>query len=421
MAYFDQLMLSENSFLDDCVIGTYLFETDEKDAYKKAAAMASEQSTGTWLRVPGEDADMLAKYEGKVVNVFEIPDIENVNDRTSEMRTLIIQLAFPWNNFGAQMPMLFTTVFGNISGMGKIKLLDIHFPKECANQYPGPKFGIKGLRKLLGVEKRPLLNNMIKPSTGIPPEKSAELLYNAAVGGADIMKDDEVMGDRDFSPALKRLEACMKAIKRVEEETGEKKLYCLNITDDADRCIKKAHDAIDAGANALMVNYLTLGFGTMCALARDKKINVPILAHLDHGGAFYGSPWHGMSSNLIYGKLARLSGIDMLAIPTPYGKFALSHEKYMKIILGLRSKFHDVKPTFPLTGGAIKQPHLPQFIEELGYDFIIGAGGAIHGHPMGSTAGSKSFRQGLDLMMTEGNLDRASEFPELKVAMEKWG
>jgi len=214
----------------------------------------------------------------------------------------------------------------------------------------------------------------------------------------------------------------MKKLREAEKATGEKKLYAVNVTDEPERCIQKAEAAVDSGANAIMVNYLPAGIGLISSLARNPKINVPILAHLDFGGAFYASPRHGISSPLLYGKLARLAGVDLLTIPTPYGKFALTYEKYMRIVLGLRSPLYDKNRTFPIVGGAIKQGHLPQLFEDLGTDFIVGAGGAIHAHPMGPTAGAKAFRQGIDLIMKQGQFDGAeNKYPELKAAIDLWG
>ena len=165
----DQFVLPENPALENHQVATYLLHTDTEDILKLAAMMAAEQTTGTWVRVPGETREMLHRHRGKILNCWEIPDVEIVNLREGDLRSHVIQIAYPWENFGAQLPMLLTTVFGNISMMGDIKLIDLSFPRELAEQLPGPKFGINGIRELLGVPERPLLNNMIKPSTGIPP------------------------------------------------------------------------------------------------------------------------------------------------------------------------------------------------------------------------------------------------------------
>jgi 2,3-diketo-5-methylthiopentyl-1-phosphate enolase len=420
----DHFILPESPDAEDYLIGTYLLRKELKDPeeiLKLAVMMAAEQTTGTWIRVPGENADVIERFRGKVLSIYEIPDTEQFTNSPEGARTFIIRLGFPWQNFGPQIPMMLTTIFGNISMIGDIKLLDVQFPKNFVKQFPGPRFGIRGIRKLLGVPARPLLNNMVKPSTGITPEQGAELLYQAASGGTDIIKDDEVLGNTELSPVLQRVERYMPQLRKAEKETGEKKLYAVNVTDEPEKCIKLAEAAVDNGASAILVNFLPAGLGLITSLCRNPKIKVPILAHLDFGGALYASPWHGISSALLYGKLARLAGVDLLCIPTPYGKFSLNYTKYIQIVHGLRSPFHDMPGVWPIAGGAIKQGHIPKLFNDLGFDFIIGAGGAIHAHPMGAAAGARAFRQGIDLMMKYGRLESEELGQELRVAIEAWG
>ena len=414
--------LPEEIDSDRTVVATYLLRSPEKHILAQVASMAVEQTTGTWVKVPGETHNLTRRHQGKVVGLWEVPDVETERRDTDQERTHVFQIAYPVENIGCQIPMLLTTVFGNISMMGDIKLLDLALPRKFVDGLPGPQFGVAGIRKLLGIPERPLLNTMIKPSTGITPEQGAELFYQAALGGTDIIKDDEVLGDTDFSPVLKRVELYMKRVEQVYRETGHRVLYAVNVTDEPERCINKAIAAVKNGANALMVNYLPVGMAILSSLARNPKIHVPILAHLDFGGALCGSPYHGLSSHLIYGKLARLAGVDMLTIPTPYGKFVISREKYLKIILALRSPISGKERVWPIAGGGVKQGHLPRLFEDLRKDFIVGAGGAIYAHPNGPTAGARAFRQGIDLLLTHGAFDQSvNDFPELKAALDRWG
>jgi 2,3-diketo-5-methylthiopentyl-1-phosphate enolase len=415
---FDRFMLPEQVG-EDHLLASYLAHSSTDNGMKLAASLASEQTTGTWVEVPGGEAELLARHAGQVVAVQEVPSHET-GARSGE-RCFLIQIAYPWRNFGPQLPMLLTTVFGNISMFGKIKLLDIQVPKALSEALPGPRFGIEGIRELLGVPDRPLLNTMIKPSIGLTPEQGAELLYRAAVGGTDIIKDDEVLADTGVSPFLRRLSAYLRKLERAESETGEKKLYAINVTDEPARSLEKAEAAVQSGARAVMVNYLPSGLGLVSSLARSPRVKVPILGHLDFGGALYASPFHGVSSALLYGKLPRLAGIDLLTIPTPYGKFDLSLEKYLGIVLGLRRPLHRIRRTFPIAGGGIRQGDLPRLLQDLGPEFIIGAGGAIYAHPMGATAGARAFRQSIEVLMRGDEFRALDRYPELKAALEKWG
>ncbi len=405
------------------VIATYYLETGRgADIVKKISAIAVEQTTGTWVPVPEETPEMREKHVAKVVGIYEVPGHEFEVPGNLEARQFIFQLAYPAVNFGPQIPMLLSTVIGNISMSGKLKLLDLKFPKSFLKSFKGPKFGTQGIRELLGIPERPLLNNMIKPCTGYTPEVGARLFSQAIRGGVDIVKDDELIADPPFCPMVERVKLYMAEARRYYEETGNKVLYTVNITDRADKVKENAKRALDAGANALMINYLTAGITALQSLAEDPEINVPILAHLDFAGTMYESPYSGLSSYLILGKLARLAGADIVVYPSPFGKFPFLRERYLQIGHHLLGKWLHFKPTFPMPGGGVMPAVVPAIIRDLGKDCILGAGGAIHGHPMGPVAGGKAMRQAIDAALQGIPLREAAEqHPELKSAIEAWG
>lgn len=408
---------------EEYIVATYLIEVATSgNALSKAAAIAIEQSTGTWLDVPEETPEVRQKYAGKVLSVFGVPDYEYGFPKDVENRLVIVKIGFPHVNFGNQIPMLLTTVFGNVAAQGRIRLLDVEFPRKYLAQFKGPKYGIDGIRKIINVYDRPLLNNMIKPCTGITPEVGAKLAYEAAVGGCDFIKDDELIGGGViYSKIEDRVKSFMKALKRADEEKGEKTLYTVNITDRFDRMLENAKRAIDAGANALMVNFLTAGFGAVQALAEDPNINVPILGHEDFLGALMGSPYNGVSSPVI-AKLARLSGLDATLAVTPFGKHPWLTEKATRWIQVLRANMGNIKPSLPLLGGGIFTGTVPVHVDAFGNDCIIGVGGAIHGHPMGATAGARAFRKAIDAAIQGQSLEEAAaSCEELKIALDMWG
>ncbi len=415
---FPEVCLSE-----DYVIATYFIESRTKDAVKLAVAVADEQTTGTWVSVPGETDKVKIEYGGKVLNVFEVPDYEFELPKDTDERKYIIQIGYPAHNFGPQIPMLYTAVIGNIANSGKLKLLDLTFPESFVKGFKGPKFGIDGLRKLLNVPKRPFVNNMIKPCTGWTPDVGAAMCYEVAKGGVDIIKDDElIMADPDFCPLQERVKQIMASLKRAREETGEDTLYTVNITDHVRKIRDNALRAIDAGANALMLNIYTLGFSAAQMIFEDPEINVPILAHVDFSGAMFGSPYNGISSPLLMGKLARMIGSDMAIITTPYGKFPVMHNKYMMQVNNARMELFGLKQMLPMLSGGTTQPVVAQTMNELGNDICMAAGGAIHGHPMGAEAGARSMRQAIDATMQGIALEvYAKDHVELLEALKKWG
>jgi 2,3-diketo-5-methylthiopentyl-1-phosphate enolase len=407
---------------DDYVIGTYLVSYPaELPLPVVAPLLAVEQSTGTWVSVPGETPEVRCQHVAKVVGVYEMPDYEAMLPPDLGDRKWFVQIAYPEVNIGEQIPMLLTTVVGNISMGGDIKLLDIRLPRKFVKGFKGPKFGIEGVRKVLGVYDRPLLNNMIKPCTGYTCELGAELFRKAALGGCDIVKDDELIADASFNSALGRVKSYMEIENQVYEETGERTLYTVNITDNIPKVFKNARKAVELGANAIMINYVAVGFPVMQALAEDKNINVPILAHMDVAGALYMSPYHGMSSHLVLGKLPRLAGADVVVIPAPYGKAPVIDYKFKNAARNLSFPLYDLKPTFPMASGGITPSMVPQVMSDLGNDIVIGSGGGIHAHPNGPVAGGKAFRLAIDATMKGIPVaEYAKENEDLDLALKIW-
>lgn len=407
---------------EDYVIATYLIGTErDVDIFKYAQGIAFEQTTGTWVRVPWETEDLRETHGGKVVGIYEVPAHECTIPKGMEERQFIVRLAYPVINLGSNFPLLLTTVAGEISSHGRIKLLDLEFPKRYAEMYKGPRFGIDGVRKILGVFDRPLLLNMIKPCTGFSPEVGAKLLYEVGKGGADIIKDDELIVDPPFCPLKVRVKKYMEQCKRIYEEIGRVVLYTPNITDRPDKILDHAREAIDAGAKGLMISYLPAGFSSIQVLVESRDIQVPLLGHSGFSGLLYESPSSGMSSALLQGKLPRLLGLDMVLVLNPYAQFPVLRDQYLKICRLLQAPFFDLKPGFPMIGGGVHPGRVTEIINDIGKDCIIGAGGAIHGHPLGPMAGAKAFSQALEATRSGMKLEEAAtRCEELRIALSTW-
>lgn len=416
------IAMMEDIDTDKFMIATYLVTyPSEIPVAKLAPVLAIEQSTGTWVPVPGETPEVRQKHIAKVVSIYEVPDYEYVVPADTKFRTYIIQIAYPIVNFGSQLSMMLSTVIGNISLAGEIKLLDLYLPKNYVDGFQGPKFGVEGIRKLLNIPKRPILNNMIKPCTGYTAEVGAELFREAATGGVDIIKDDELIANASFNTIEERVKLYMQVEKEVYEEKGEKTIYLVNVTDDIPQVFENAKRAVELGCNGIMVNFVATGIPVLRALAEDPDINVPILAHMDVAGAYHMSPQYGMSSHIMLGKLARLAGADIVVHPAPYGKATVLHEKFTKVAQNLLFPMYDIKPTFPMPSGGITQPNIPQLIKDLGPDIVIGSGGGIHAHPQGPIAGAKAFRQAIDATMAGIPLEEAAKkHEELAVSLTAW-
>jgi ribulose-bisphosphate carboxylase large chain len=193
--------------MSERVVASYDIET----AYPleaAAAAMAGEQSTGTFTRVPGETDALRAAHGARVERIVETgerrtPALPGAGapesaGGTPVIRRAEVELSWPISNMGPSLPNLLATVAGNLFELRQfsaLRLLDLSLPPAFAEAYLGPQYGITGTRRLSGVAEGPLIGTIIKPSVGLTPEATAEAVRGLVAGGIDFIKDDELQGD----------------------------------------------------------------------------------------------------------------------------------------------------------------------------------------------------------------------------------
>lgn len=406
----------------DYALATYFIQLDRReDIIKKAAAMAAGQTVGTWVPVPGITDEMRKKHMGRVTGILEAPPYELSAQIPEGRRTYFIQIAYPAANFGSQFPMLFTTLLGNdASTSAQAKLVELQLPDAFLDRFQGPKFGIQGLRELSGVRDRPLLLNMIKPCTGFTPREGAKIFYETALGGPDFIKDDELLANPDFCKAADRVRAYGAAAKAAYEKTGKETIYICNITDSSERILDTLEEVTEAGARMIMMCFCAVGYSTFQAVSQRTKL--PVLGHYAGSGILSEGLMNGMSSHLSVGRFPRLAGADLVMMNTPYGGYPLTHGQYIKTVLNLSLPWHHLRPSMPICGGGVHPGMAARFIEELGNDIVLAAGGAIQGHPMGAAAGVRAMYQAIEAAMDKIPVQEAAlKHPELKAALEKFG
>ncbi|MHB1346922.1 MAG: RuBisCO large subunit C-terminal-like domain-containing protein [Candidatus Humimicrobiaceae bacterium] len=419
------ISLPESVFEDDYIIASYYYRSQPGvDVYEKAKSFAIGQTLGTWLPVPGINDEMKMKYGGKVAAIYDIPPAELANDEEA-VTGHIIQIAFPDKNFPPNFPMLVTTLLGNdVSTSAQVKLIDIKFSKNYLSYFKGPRLGIKGIYKYLGIEKRrPLILNMIKPCIGFDAKTGAELFYSVALGKIDFIKDDELLGDTQYSPMLDRVKYYTQAAAKAYEKTGFLTKYCVNITDSPEKIVENAQRAQEAGAGALMVNFVAAGLSVLKALSENKNIHLPVFGHFASAGTMTESPYCGISSNLLLGKLARIAGADVCMFSSPYSTYPLLKRRYVQISDALTLKLANILPTMPSIGGGVHPSSAIKIVRDLGKEIILASGGSIFGHPHGPTKGAlamhnlaEALGDGLDIK----TLSEQKGNESLRIALDLW-
>ncbi len=403
---------------DRYVVGTYYIEdvvedSDFIDHFAQIQRLALEGSTSSWQEVAEDTKEVRERLSSKVIGYFEVPAPKGT-------KKAVIQLGFPIGNWEVpvNVPMLLLSIAGNYSAFPtKIRLLDLYIPEKVAEQFKGPKFGIEGIRKKLGVYNRPLVLHIIKPKMGMTPEQTANQVYQTALGGADLCKDDEMLTELSTCRWEERLEAVLKALDKAEKETGHKTLYMLSITDEVDKINEKARKAVSMGATGLLLAY-SAGASALRVLAEDPQIEAPILLHVSH-------MLHQLDriNFPVFSKICRLCGADMMLSPTIWTSIPVaSPEECYRNAQVMLAPFYHIKQTWPMPAAGMYPGVAEAVLAEYGPDIIIPAGGGMLGHPMGYKAGAMAWRQAFDAVMADISLaEAAKDKPELMAALQKWG
>lgn len=371
-----------------------------------AGGVAAESSIGTWTELTTTK-----------------PYVEKLAARVFTIHENNIRVAYPIELFEhGNMPNILSSVAGNVFGLRALKNLrlnDIYLPRELVRSFRGPNYGIGGVRELLGVKDRPLVGTIIKPKLGLKTEDHAKVAYDAWAGGCDIVKDDENLSSQRFNPFDDRVVETLEMRDRAEEESGEKKVYMANITSETEEMLKRAQFVKDHGGRYLMIDILTCGFSALQTV-REQDFGLVIHAHRAGHAAFTKNPKHGISMKVI-AKVARIIGVDQLHVGTVVGKMSETQEEVSENCEALRTDMYGLKKVLPVASGGLHPGLVPALMEFFGKDFVIQAGGGIHGHTGGTVSGAKAMRQAVDATLEGVSLKEYAEtHKELRVALEIW-
>jgi 2,3-diketo-5-methylthiopentyl-1-phosphate enolase len=397
------------------ITATYIVHDAKHNPEKKAEGIALGLTVGSWTDLPELDQKQLKKHKGRVVSV-EGSGLDANSDTVAT-----IKIAYPAINFSPDLPAILTTVFGKLSLDGKIKLVDLEFGDQLKKTFPGPRFGIEGIRNKLGVYDRPLLMSIFKGVIGRDLPFLLKQLKEQSLGGVDLIKDDEILFENELAPFEKRIMSGKQVLEEVYQTTRHRTLYAANLTGRTTQLKDKARKAAELGADALLFNVFAYGLDVLQELREDDEIGIPIMAHPAVSGAFTAADEYGFSHSLLLGKLLRYAGADFSLFPSPYGSVALEKQQALSIAEALTAE-DQFKRTFPVPSAGIHPGMVPLLIEDFGLDSIINAGGGVHGHPGGAQGGGKAFRQAMDTVLKGKTLEEgAHEFKELRAAIELWG
>ena len=416
--------------MTDRIFTSYWIETAYPLA-SAAATMAGEQSTGTFVRVPGETDELRERHAARVESIRELETAGSPSLPGSGLpknwdgvrRTAEVTLSWPLENLGPSLPNLLAAIAGNLSELKQfsgLKLLDLTLPPAFLTRYQGPQFGVAGTRALTGVDDRPIIGTIIKPSVGMSPEATAAQVKTLVEAGIDFIKDDELQSDSPHCPFHERAAAVLAVINAHADKTGKRVMYAANITGDLDEMLARHDHLLAHGGNCAMVSMNSIGLPAMKALRQHSQMCIH--GHRNGWGMLGRSPAIGMSF-VAFQKLWRVAGIDHTHVNGLNNKFCESDESVIASARACLTPMFEapnpgckVMPVFS-SGQSAKQA--PGTFAALGStDLIFAAGGGIMAHPDGPAAGVRSLRQAWDAAVEGIELAKYAEtHAELRAAL----
>jgi ribulose-bisphosphate carboxylase large chain len=408
------------------ICATYLIETPLA-VEKAAATLAGEQSSGTFVAVPGETEELKQRFAARVekitpLEIVPAPSLPGCRAGRDVFRRAEIVVSWPIENLGGNLPALVSTIQGNLYELAQfsgLKLLDFDVPSSFAGHFRGPKFGIAGSRRLTGVEGRPLIGTIIKPSIGLSPQQTAALAKTLAEAGLDFIKDDELMASPPHSPFDERVDAVMRVLNDHAQRTGRKVMYAFNVSDELEGMLRHYEKILQAGGICAMVSLNSVG------LAGVKRVcdlgALAIHGHRNGWGMLNRHPLLGVAF-AAYQKIWRLAGVDQIHVNGIANKFWETDDSVVRSIKACLDPLPGGCPILPVISSGQWGGQAPETYRRTRVvDVLYLAGGGILAHPDGPAAGVRSLRRWWEAAVEGLTLqEAAAKYPELQKSVAKF-
>lgn len=409
------------------ITATYYIETPFAPE-AAAQVLAGEQSSGTFVAVPGETEELKERFAARVENVELLetvnePAIPGVTSATGKYHRAIVKVSWSIENFGYNLPVLISTLQGNLYEIKQftgLKLIDIELPASFGNHYSGPAFGIDGCRQLTRVYERPLIGTIIKPSIGLSTDQTAAIVKTLAEAGIDFIKDDELLSSSANSNFNDRVEAVMNVINEHADKTGKKVMYAFNISSEIDEMQQRYEKIVKAGGTCAMISINSVGLSATKKICDNKQL--AIHAHRNGWGMMTRHPLLGIDFRA-YQKLWRLSGVDQLHVNGIQNKFWETDDSVVNSIEACLTSMYHHKNVLPVvSSGQWGGQAFETYRRTKTVDLLYMAGGGIMAHPMGAAAGVTALQQAWKAAVDGMSLEEAAkEYKEFGESVKRFG
>ena len=337
------------------ILATYRISAGESDSRARAEALAAEQSVEMPVSAI-RDQRVLEEVVAKVVQIR--PHAGHFD----------VVLGIACETTGNEASQLMNMLFGNCSLQPEVELVDVAFPRGYEKVFPGPRFGIEGIRSLTGVHGRPLTCTALKPQ-GSTVEYLAGLARTFAQAGIDVVKDDHGIANQAAAPFERRIPAVMHAIHEANRESGGHTVYAPTFSGGPDAIRAQARIAKEHGVKMALVAPMLIGIPGFIEL--QVELDMPLLAHPAFAGAARVAP------PLLLGKLFRLFGADATIFPNHGGRFSYDRGTCHAIAKAAREPWEKVRPCLPVPAGGMTVERVPEMRAGYGDDTMLLIGGGL--------------------------------------------
>ena len=237
---------------------------------------------------PPEAADTLALVE----SVGRADGPEHVRGRVVAQDGARAVLEFPavTSDVALLVSSLFAGEWADSAAFTRCRLVEVDWPDGFL---PGPAFD---------APDRVLVGAIVKPSLGLAAAEVVDTAARLTAAGADLVKDDELLGDPESCPLEERVRAVAAAGVN----------YAANVTGPAETLLDRARRVVELGAGAVMINAFAQGLDSLRAL-RGADLGVPIFAHRVGAALWARQPMFGVAPSVV-AELTRLCGADYVQV-----------------------------------------------------------------------------------------------------------
>ncbi|NOY55689.1 MAG: ribulose 1,5-bisphosphate carboxylase large subunit [Actinobacteria bacterium] len=304
--------------------------------------------------------------------IAHIERLDEVGDGAFEL-----EVSFAVELAGGLLSQLLNVLFGNISMVAGVRLVDVALPASLLANFAGPRNGIEGLRRLFDRETGPLLATALKPM-GTPVGDLAGFAFDLAANGIDLIKEDHSFATQPFLPFADRVPVLAEAVRRGADVRGAPAVFlpALNV---AHEDVESSIDlCIEAGAGGVLVLPGLGGHDTMRWIAGNTPDDFVIQAHPAFLGSFVTSPDSGIAHEVLFGVFPRLAGADMSIFPNFGGRFSFSRDACSRIAERCRSPLGNLRAVWPAPAGGMSVEKVGATLEFYGPDTTLLIGGELY-------------------------------------------